>query len=61
MSGKDLVTSVTKILEHDPEAEIVAEHDQIWIGSVDKLPADVWAELEELGWFQDCESCSHFT
>lgn len=54
------------ILERDPQSDIVAEHDQIWVGHErgrDTWTAEEQTLLDELGffWEEDVESWSFLT
>ena len=52
------------IMDVEPEAEISAQHDQIWVGSYGnrELMNDTKRKMmEDAGWFEDEDSWSHFT
>ena len=50
------------IEKYEPDADFAAQHDQIWCGEYS--PALMTKEdkkyMEELGWFEDEDSWSHF-
>lgn len=54
---------ITKYSDPDDMGEFMAEHDQIWCGdaSISYDIDDVKTLTEELGWFIDEDSWSHFT
>lgn len=42
------------------KGEICAEHDQLWIGHSIRVSKEDAKALEDLGWFEDSDSWSHF-
>lgn len=55
-----IIQGLTIINEHDPDTDFCADHDQIWCGDIRKFPADAKNQLENLGWFDNENSWSHF-
>lgn len=52
------------IKKYEPDANLEPAHDQIFVGDYatsEKMTEEERKEMEELGWFEDCESWSHFT
>ena len=47
------------LLKYFPVGDFSAEHNQVWAGGV-KISESDKARLEELGWFLDEETYSHF-
>ena len=57
----DILKGLEIIKKYDPESYFAAEHDQIYCGDQEKIPAEAKAELEELGWFaNDVDSMSRY-
>jgi len=56
---------IRKYVAHeDPDLndlDFRAEHDQVWAGDYHRTPLAARVLLEEDGWFEDCESWSHYT
>mgnify|MGYP003434705516 CR=1 FL=1 len=52
------------IRKYEPDAHIEPAHDQIFVGDYatsEKMTEEERKEMEELGWFEESDSWSHFT
>ena len=59
---KNILEGLKIIEKYDASSDFCAEHDQVFCGSYDLPMTDEDKEkMDELGWFEDDDSWSHFT
>lgn len=61
-TGNRTFDGMAIIVKYEPQAELAAEHDQIWFGEYqpDRLTDDERETMKKLGWFENQESWSRF-
>lgn len=57
----NVLAGIVTIASWCPNAVMSAEHDRIWLGKVDEVPAVLADYLISLGWWEDEETCSWTT
>lgn len=58
-----LIDGLQIIMKAEPDANVDAQHDQIYVGAYDpdKMSEEDRAKLDATGWFESEHSWSHFT
>lgn len=62
MSESRILDGMNLIAKYEPDADMHAEHDQIWFGEYrpEEMTEAEREKMKRLGWFVDAESWSHF-
>ena len=65
--GRDLrwlLEGLAIIAKYEPNADVAAEHDILYVGSIatrEQMTEGERTRMEELGWREDTDSWAHFT
>lgn len=57
-----ILNGMNLIAKYEPDADMHAEHDQIWFGSYrpDLMTEEERQQMERWGWREDCDSWSRY-